>query len=110
MSYNDEEPDLLAEQTILGTVPKKWAFERSPQSRYDRLELMPAPIETSIVASRALGKEFKALVKQQQSEEGLPFFIDPENDSLYCWTLELFEFPESQLKTDMEKYKVRSLM
>lgn len=109
-SYEDTEPDLPAEQRICGTEPKKSAFERSPQSRYDRLEVMPAPVETSIVASRALGKEFKALVKQQLETGDLPFFIDPENDSLYCWTLELFDFPESRLKSDMEKYNVRSII
>jgi len=36
--------------------------------------------------------------------------IDEANDRLYCWVLELFEFPESKLKEDMRKYGVKSLV
>jgi hypothetical protein len=32
------------------------------------------------------------------------------DDRLYCWVLELFEFPESKLKEDMKKYNVKSLV
>jgi len=32
------------------------------------------------------------------------------DDRLYCWVLELFEFPESKLKEDMKKFKVKSLV
>jgi len=32
------------------------------------------------------------------------------DDRLYCWVLELFEFPESKLKEDMLKYDVKSLV
>jgi len=32
------------------------------------------------------------------------------DNRLYCWVLELFEFPESKLKEDMLKYDVKSLV
>jgi hypothetical protein len=35
---------------------------------------------------------------------------DETDDRLYCWVLELFEFPESKLKEDMKKYNVKSLV
>jgi hypothetical protein len=48
-----------------------------------------------------------------------PFLLSPEqemlgieeaDDRLYCWVLELFEFPEAKLKEDMKKYGVKSLV
>lgn len=41
--------------------------------------MMPPPTGTSVVASRALGKEFKEIVKLQERGE-LPFYVDPESD------------------------------
>jgi ubiquitin-conjugating enzyme E2 Q len=36
--------------------------------------------------------------------------IDSADDSLYCWILELHDFPKSLLKTDMEQLGIHSLM
>jgi hypothetical protein len=36
--------------------------------------------------------------------------LEEADDRLYCWVLELFEFPESKLKEDMKKYGVKSLV
>lgn len=35
---------------------------------------------------------------------------DGADNSLYCWTMELHDFPESKLSMDMVKYKVHSIM
>jgi hypothetical protein len=79
---------------------------------------MPPPTETSITASKTLQREFKTII---QTEDDLPFYVDPEADrwvtgsssltsSLYCWTIELWDFPDSELKNDMQKFGIRSIM
>lgn len=54
-------------------------FTPSPKERYDRIELLPPPNETSTSATRLLGREFKGIV-DSQLKGGLPFWIDPETD------------------------------
>ncbi|WVW84288.1 hypothetical protein I302_106319 [Kwoniella bestiolae CBS 10118] len=85
-------------------------FKPSPQSRYDRLEMLPPPTETSVVANKALGKELKAVVKAQ--EEGtLPFWVNPDVESLYCWILELHTFPpDSHLHKELKKHDISSII
>jgi hypothetical protein len=38
-------------------------FEPSPKTRFDKLQLMPPSTETSVIASKALRKGFKDLIK-----------------------------------------------
>lgn len=45
-----------------------------------------------------------------QAEGELPFYINPDTDSLYCWQLELHDFADSSLKEDMKKKGVTSVM
>ena len=84
--FVDREKDDEQDQKILSwterpkTPPKVIKlFEPSPQSRLDRLQLMPPPSANSTVASKHLAREFKTLVTIQK-EGNLPFHIDPEND------------------------------
>ena len=74
--FFDEEPDDADDARFL---PSPVRFTPSPQSRFQRLELMPPPSATSTMATRALQKEFKAVVKAQKDGE-LPFYIDPDTD------------------------------
>lgn len=82
-TYIDDEPfDELDARIKQGpvSVPKVMhSFKPSAASRFERLQLMPPPTETSVVATRALGKEFKTLVKLQ-GEGKLPFYLDPNTD------------------------------
>jgi hypothetical protein len=108
----------LAEDDVTDQKLLKKAFEPSPADRFARLRLMPPPTETSITASKTLQREFKTII---QTEDDLPFYVDPEADrwvtgsssltsSLYCWTIELWDFPDSELKNDMQKFGIRSIM
>ncbi|WVQ67429.1 uncharacterized protein L199_005626 [Kwoniella botswanensis] len=113
-TYIDEEPNDKTDHDIFHpspTPPKPQnTFKPSPQSRYDRMESLPPPTETSVVASKALGKELKAVVKAQE-EGGLPFWVNPDVESLYCWTLELHTFPpDSHLYKDMKKHNIPSII
>ncbi|KAK4684001.1 ubiquitin-conjugating enzyme E2 Q, partial [Tremellales sp. Uapishka_1] len=108
---NDKAPNHPEDVEILSympTIPPK-LFEPSPAARLKRLQIAPPPTDSSVTASKVLGKEFKGLIKQQ-GEGRLPFYIHPDNDSLYCWLLELWDFPDSTLKDDMKKYGVRSII
>ncbi|ORX35603.1 hypothetical protein BD324DRAFT_609369 [Kockovaella imperatae] len=64
---------------------------------------------TSVIASKAVQRELKAVIRAQE-EDQLPLYIDPDTDSLYCWTVELFDFPASNLKSDMEIKGVKSMI
>ena len=75
-TYADDMPDDEEDKEIIRPSP---IFTPSPKSRFDRLQTMPPPSETTSVASRALSKEFKGLIKLQV-EGKLPFHIDPETD------------------------------
>ncbi|WWD16977.1 hypothetical protein CI109_101411 [Kwoniella shandongensis] len=111
-TYIDDEPDDETDYKILHPDPPPApikSFKPTLKSRIGRIQQMPPPSETSVVASKALGKEFKTLVKAQ-GEGKLPFYVDPETDSLYCWLLELHEFPDSLLKTDLKKHKIPSII
>ncbi|WWC88980.1 uncharacterized protein L201_003895 [Kwoniella dendrophila CBS 6074] len=114
VAFTDKDPDDETDHDILYPPPPlsktKIYFKPSPQSRYDKLERLPPPTETSVVASKALGKEFKAVVKAQDNGE-LPFWVNPDTDSLYCWTLELHTFPnDSQLYKEMKKHNISSII
>lgn len=76
--HTDKSVDDEEDAKIMG-VDLKSTYKPSPQSRFDLLQLMPPPSGTSVVASKALGKEFKNLIKLQ--EEGqLPFYLNPDTD------------------------------
>ncbi|WVQ99753.1 hypothetical protein IAU59_006895 [Kwoniella sp. CBS 9459] len=133
--FIDDEPDDAADQAILNPPepqlyaaatatsepttktkgqPKKKnsppAFVPSPQTRFERLELLPPPSENSIVASKTLAKEWKTLIKSQEAGE-LPFYVDPDRDELYCWMLELHTFPpDSHLHSELKKRKLKSII
>lgn len=47
---------------------------------------------------------------KDQGDGTLPFYVDPDSDSLYGWVSELWDWPESQLKRDMQKLGLRSIM
>ncbi|WWD03208.1 hypothetical protein V865_001258 [Kwoniella europaea PYCC6329] len=113
-SYIDDEPDDKTDYDIFNPPPPppkpQNTFKPSPQSRYARMESLPPPTETSVVASKALGKELKAVVKAQE-EGGLPFWVNPDVESLYCWTLELHTFPpDSHLYKEMKKHNISSII
>lgn len=55
-------------------------FQPSEASRFDKLERMPAPRETSITASKTLARHFKELVHAQNHGD-LPFHIDPASET-----------------------------
>ena len=79
-TYVDDQPDDVDDGKLLGLAASpKPVFVPSHPSRFSNLQLMPPPTATSIVATRALSKEFKSLVKQQ-SEGKLPFYMDPGSD------------------------------
>nr|XP_019007506.1 uncharacterized protein I206_07767 [Kwoniella pini CBS 10737]OCF46287.1 hypothetical protein I206_07767 [Kwoniella pini CBS 10737] len=113
--FDDKEPDDQTDREILHPpVPppkqKETMFRPSPPTRYGRLERLPPPTETSIVASKALGKEFKSIIKAQQ-EGDLPFWVDPDTESLYSWLLELHTFPpDSHLFREMKKHSIHSII
>ncbi|EIW65961.1 hypothetical protein TREMEDRAFT_74889 [Tremella mesenterica DSM 1558] len=110
-TFVDNDPYDSTDEAILSPLPLQPTFTRSDQARYDRLGRMAPPEDTSLVATRALSKEFKTLVRQQESGENLPFYLDREGDSLYCWTLELWDFPkDSRLMQDMKKFDLRSII
>jgi hypothetical protein len=75
MTFIDTEANDEMDAGILD--PPKSSFVPSPEERFLRLRLMPPPTETSIVASRSLQKELKALIKLQR-EDKLPFYINPD--------------------------------
>ncbi|WVQ77891.1 hypothetical protein IAR50_007596 [Cryptococcus sp. DSM 104548] len=109
--YKDTQPDDEFDSNIINPpLPKIInGFKPTLESRLPNLQLMPPPTETSVMASKALGKEFKACIKAQ-GEGKLPFHADPNSDSLYCWVLELHEFPDSHLLADMKKHGVQSVI
>jgi ubiquitin-conjugating enzyme E2 Q len=72
-----EEDDEIDAKLLKAPAP---SFIPSSPERFAKLRLMPPPTETSSVASKALQKEFKSLVKLQEKDE-LPFYIDPGTDS-----------------------------
>jgi ubiquitin-conjugating enzyme E2 Q len=72
-----EEDDETDAKLLKAPAP---SFIPSGPERFTKLRLMPPPTETSSVASKALQKEFKSLVKLQERDE-LPFYIDPGTDS-----------------------------
>jgi len=74
----DDEEDDETDTNLL--KPPVSSFIPSPPERFAKLDLMPPPTETSTVASKALQKEFKSLVKLQTNDV-LPFYIDPGTDS-----------------------------
>ncbi|KAK8864709.1 hypothetical protein IAR55_001963 [Kwoniella newhampshirensis] len=84
-------------------------FKPTMTTRMKQVELLPPPSETSVVASKALGKEYKTLIGAQEGGK-LPFYIDTNIDSLYCWLLELHDFPESLLRSDLKKRNVPSII
>jgi hypothetical protein len=86
-SFVDTEPDLPEDQNILHPaspvppIPSDSINVLIPSSprRFERLDLMPPPSETSVTASRALGKEFKECITLQ-TEGKLPFYMNPESE------------------------------
>jgi ubiquitin-conjugating enzyme E2 Q len=78
MAFIDEEEDDETDAKLLKAPAP--SFMPSSSERFAKLRLMPPPTETSSVASKALQKEFKSLVKLQEKDE-LPFYIDPGTDS-----------------------------
>jgi ubiquitin-conjugating enzyme E2 Q len=78
MSFMDKEEDDETDAKLL-KAPAPSFIPSSPE-RFTKLRLMPPPTETSIVASKALQKEFRSLVKLQERDE-LPFYIDTGTDS-----------------------------
>ena len=76
--FVDTEEDDETDAKLL-KAPTPSFIPSSPQ-RFANLRLMPPPTETSSVASKALQKELKSLVKLQEKDE-LPFYIDPGTDS-----------------------------
>jgi ubiquitin-conjugating enzyme E2 Q len=77
-SFIDKEEDDETDAKLLKAPAP--SFIPSSPGRFAKLRLMPPPTETSSVASKALQKEFKSLVKLQEKDE-LPFYIDPGTDS-----------------------------
>jgi len=78
VSFIDKEEDDETDAKLLKAPAP--SFIPSSAERFAKLRLMPPPTETSRVASKALQKEFKSLVKLQEKDE-LPFYIDPGTDS-----------------------------
>lgn len=78
VSFVDKEEDDETDTKLLKAPAP--SFIPSGPERFRKLNLMPPPTETSTIASKALQKEFKGLVKLQQRDE-LPFYIDPGTDS-----------------------------
>ena len=78
VSFIDKEEDDETDAKLLKAPTP--SFIPSSSERFEKLRLMPPPTETSSVASKALQKEFKSLVKLQEKDE-LPFYIDPGTDS-----------------------------
>jgi len=72
-----EEDDETDAKLLKAPTP---SFIPSSPERLANLRLMPPPTETSSVASKALQKELKSLVKLQENDD-LPFYIDPGTDS-----------------------------
>jgi ubiquitin-conjugating enzyme E2 Q len=77
-SFIDKEEDDETDAELLKAPAP--SFIPSSPGRFAKLRLMPPPTETSSVASKALQKEFKSLVKLQEKDE-LPFYVDPGTDS-----------------------------
>ena len=75
----DMEEDDETDSKIFNPVVLQPKFNPSPHSRLAKLQLMPPPNQTSVIASKTLAKEFKSLVKLQ-NENALPFYINPESD------------------------------
>jgi ubiquitin-conjugating enzyme E2 Q len=78
VAFIDQEPDDETDSKLLKPIAP--TFIPSPPERFSKLNLMPPPTETSSIASKALQKEFKNLIKLQ-NENALPFYIDPGTDS-----------------------------
>jgi hypothetical protein len=72
--HDDEDATLLAH-----LKPIAMKFKPSPQSRLDRLDLMPPPTSSSVTASKTLAREIKSIVKLQSTNQ-LPFYLDPETE------------------------------
>ena len=85
--FVDTEPDDQIDSQILNPAVPKPTFSPSEASRFDKLQLMPPPTETSVSASKTLQKEFKNLIKLQEQNQ-LPFYINPDTDrsALGCAT------------------------
>ncbi|KAL7422062.1 hypothetical protein Q5752_003837 [Cryptotrichosporon argae] len=112
--YDDKEPNTPDDEAVVQppAPPKpKRNFTPSDAERFKGLALMPPPKETSGVATKALGREMKELVKRQE-EGSLPFWLhtELENTNLYCWVIEMFDFPSSVLMDQMRKHKVKSVI
>lgn len=78
-AFVETETDDECDAKIFNPVPVRPVFTPSPATRFNRLQMMPPPIETSTVASKALGKELKNLVRLQE-DNVLPFYINPDTD------------------------------
>ncbi|WWC62233.1 uncharacterized protein I303_104829 [Kwoniella dejecticola CBS 10117] len=109
--FVDKEPNDQTDHDILHPPKKqKIDFKPSPQSRFHKIQLLPPPKDTSVVASKAIAKELKAIVKAQ-AEGDLPFWINPDVESLYSWILELHTFPpDSHLHQDLKKHNIKSII
>lgn len=78
---DDMESDDETDAKIFKPVEVQPRFNPSPDERFEKLQLIPPPTETSVIASRTLAKEFKNLVKLQNGN-ALPFYINPESERL----------------------------
>jgi Uma2 family endonuclease len=118
-TYVDDEDDDETDQKIFQPPPRVKLFEPSPATRFARLQLMPPPTSTSTTATRTLSKELKTVVRRKRPV--LCLFTSTQitigesccgkaDSSLYCWTLELHDFPESQLKQEMKLKAIHSVM
>lgn len=75
----DMESDDETDAKIFNPVELRPKFTPSSEERFDKLQLMPPPTQTSLIASKTLAKEFKGLIKLQ-NENALPFYINPETE------------------------------
>ncbi|KAL6306618.1 hypothetical protein BKA93DRAFT_773860 [Sparassis latifolia] len=78
--------------------------------------MMPAPVESSPIATMALQKELKAMLKEQEKAKNLKelgWYMPPEliGDNLFQWIVELHSFDDSlPVAKDMTSRGVNSLV
>ena len=110
VTYEAEEPFLP-----VARLANDWKHD-SNWVRETVAHMMPAPIDSTSMATMALQRELKAMLKEQERTKSLGelgWYMPPEfiEDNLYQWIVELHSFDKDlPIAKDLTQRKVNSLV
>ena len=110
VAYDVEEPPRLAPRPA-----NDWKHDPD-WVRETITHMMPAPIDSASIATMALQRELKAMLKEQEQVKSLRelgWYIPPEfmGDNLYQWIVELHSFDKDlPIAKDLSQKKINSLV